>query len=450
MAWFEPEGIAATSGRLALRSEASARFERGVDPWVIDAAIGRFVELLRETSPGVTVAAGPVDARGVLPAPTAVRLRTNRANALLGTELTDGHIKELLDPIGFTVEASLAPGVQTVAVPSWRPDSAVEIDLIEEVARLYGYERIGRTVPVSSHPGALSPLQRDRRLLRQVMVGLGLAEAMPSPLLGSGDHERAGLAEDAIAISNPMVVEESLLRTSLRPGLLQALAYNESHRSLGVGLFELGHVVRGGAVTAPLPVELEHLCAVGAGRSALDAAAWWRELGVAFGVERVEVRAAERPGLHPSRTAVLVAPGESELGVVGEIDPGVLHAHGISERVAVLEVDVLAFLALPHDTRQYRRVSRYPSSDLDLAFVVADAVPAADVTEVLRRAVGEVLARIELFDIYRGAGIREGSRSLAYRLRLQADDRTLTDADVAEVRQRAIEAAGALGAVLRG
>lgn len=449
MAWFQPEPVAQTAVRLGLRSEASARFERGVDPFVIDAALGRFVELLRETSPRVAVAPGAVDARGDLPSPAATRLRTERVNRLLGIEITDGEIKQLLDPIGFTVGASLAPGVQAVSIPSWRPDCSEEIDVVEEVARHYGYERIGRAVPASAHPGTLTALQLDRRVIRQVMVGIGLSEAMPMPLLGPGDHARAGLAEDAIALANPMVAEESLLRTSLRPGLLAALGYNESHRNLGVGLFELGHVFRRPSSPGALPDEREVLTAVRAGAAAPVAAAWWRELATTLSIEGVELVAGERAGLHPTRTGVLVAPGSTEIGLAGEVDPRVLEAYGVSERVALLEVDLLRLLALPHGIPQYRRVSRYPSSDLDLAFAVPDNVPAAAVTGALSSASGELLARIELFDVYRGPGVPDGARSLAYRLRLQAPDRTLTDADVAVVREACIAAAALEGATLR-
>ena len=158
MAWFEPDGIARTAARLGLRSEASARFERGVDPFVIDAAIGRFVELLRETSPRCAGGAGR-GRRARRPAGAgARRVRTGRVNQLLGIELTDGDIKALLDPIGFAVSPTADAGVQEVAIPSWRPDCREEIDVIEEVARHYGYERIGKTVPASAHPGSLTPL----------------------------------------------------------------------------------------------------------------------------------------------------------------------------------------------------------------------------------------------------------------------------------------------------
>jgi phenylalanyl-tRNA synthetase beta chain len=450
MAWFQPESVAATSSRLGLRSEASARFERGVDPFVIDASIGRFVELLRETCPDVAVAPGAVDARGVLPPSLQVELRTERVNRVLGIALTDGDIDALLDPIGFTVDRTDRPGVQFVAIPSWRPDCSEEIDLVEEVARHYGYERIGRSVPMSAHPGRLTPLQHDRRRVRQVMVGLGLAEAMPLPLLGPGDHARAGLDEaGAITLTNPMVAEESMLRSSLRPGLLEALGYNESHRNLGVGLFELGHVFGRPAEVQPLPDERELLTAVRADADAFGAARWWRDLSGALGVDEVEVRSAAPAGLHPTRSAELLAPDGVVIGAIGEVDPNASEAHGITGRVAILEVDLLALLALPHGDAQYRRVSRYPSSDIDLAFSVPDDVPAAAVAAAVEAGAGELLARLELFDVYRGAGVLDGARSLAYRLRLQATDRTLTDTEVAQVRAACIGAALQAGATLR-
>jgi phenylalanyl-tRNA synthetase beta chain len=449
MAWFQPLAVAATAARLGLRTEASARFERGVDPFVIDAALGRFVELLRETSPRVAVAPGAVDARGVLPEPITVGVRTARVNRLLGIDITDGDIKRLLEPMGFAVGDAVADGVQPVTIPSWRPDCAEEIDILEEVARQYGYERIAKTVPPSAHPGGLTPLQQDRRRLRHVMVGIGLSEAMPTPLVAPGAHARAGLEEDAIALANPMVTEESLLRSSLRPGLLQALAYNESHRNTGVGLFELGHVYRRPTGDQPLPDERELLTAVRAGADAWTAAGWWRELADALALDGVDVEAAERPGLHPTRTARLVA-GGTEVGVLGEIDPAAAAAYGISERVAVLEVDLEHLLALDHGNPQYRRVSRYPSSDLDLAFTVPDELPAAEVARALRDATAQAVSRLELFDVYRGPAVAEGYRSLAYRLRLQATDRTLTDADVADVRAKAVAAAARVGAELRG
>jgi phenylalanyl-tRNA synthetase beta chain len=444
MAWFEPISIATTAARLGMRTEASARFERGVDPMVIDAAIGRFVELLRETAPEVAVAPGAVDARGDLPAPAVVAVRPERVNALLDTSLTAADIAALIEPIGFTVDGG------RVTVPSWRPDCTSEIDIVEEVARHYGYERLGKTVPASPHPGGLTPFQRTRRTVRQVLVGAGLDEAMPNPFLAPGDLERAGLPPDSLTITNPLAVEESILRTSLRPGLLKAVAYNASHRNTGVGLFEIGHVYLPPPPGQPLPDEREVIAAVLAGREAPAAVELWAELAQTLGVTGVQLEASSVAGLHATRSARLADGDGLLLGVVGEVDPGVLDAFGIPERAAWLEVELLPLHARGHPDRPYRRVSRYPSSDIDLAFVLADEVPAAALTAAVREGAGALLVDLHLFDVYRGAGVPAGSRSLAYRLRLQAADRTLTDADVAEVRTRAIATATAAGAVLRG
>ncbi len=443
MAWFEPVALATTAARLGLRSEASARFERGVDPMVADRAIARFVELLSETSPDVAIAPGAVDARGDLPAPAVVHVRPERVNALLATSFTMADIAALIEPIGFAVD-----GLQ-VTVPTWRPDSTSEIDIVEEVARHYGYDRLGKTVPASAHPGRLTPLQHARRQVRQVLLGAGLDEAMPGPLLAPDDLTRAGLPGEGIGLVNPLAAEESILRPSLRPGLLKSIAYNASHRATGVALFEIGHVFLPPPPGQLLPDEREVIGAALAGREAPAAVALWAELANALGVDDVALEAGAFEGLHATRTAQLVTAGGDRIGLVGEIDPGVLEDHGIAERVAWLEVELEPLHARSHPDRPYRRVSRYPSSDIDLAFVLDEAIPAATLTAALRAAAGELVADLRLFDVYRGPAVAEGHRSLAYRLRLQAADRTLTDADVASVRERSIAAAATVGASLR-
>jgi phenylalanyl-tRNA synthetase beta chain len=265
-----------------------------------------------------------------------------------------------------------------------------------------------------------------------------MSEAMPLPFLAPGDLARAGLSEDGITITNPLVAEESVLRTSLLPGLLKALAYNASHRNHGVGLFEIGHVYRPPATPQPLPDEREHLAVAQAGAEAPAAV---DVLGVIVGVlgHEHELVAAELPGLHPTRSARIRVQGE-DVGAVGEVDPDVLAGFGVPERVAWLELDLGWLLELPGAEHGYRSVSRFPSSDVDLAFEVDESVPAAAVERALRAANGELVVSVQLFDVYRGPGVADGSRSLAYRLRLQAPDRTLTDADVAAVRAQAIEA----------
>jgi phenylalanyl-tRNA synthetase beta chain len=450
MAWFLPIGIARTSRRLRLRSEASARFEKGTDPEIIDLAHRRFAELVAAS--GARLEAGTVDVRGELPDRRSVRVRTGRLNRLLGTDLAGPDIAGLLEPIGF---AATVTGEDTeVAIPSWRYDSSTEIDVVEEVARHYGYTTIGRSLPPSAHAGRLTDRQRERRRLRNLLVGRGLSEAMPLPFLAPGDLERCGLPGDGIEIANPLVAEESVLRTSLLPGLVKALATNAARRNTGVGLWEIGHVFRrpaAGPNGDGLPDEREALGVALGGRDATEAVHEWRAVAEVLSLRGVSVRNEAVPGLHPTRSARLVGPGGEAVGSVGEIDPGVLETHGIGERVGWVEVDLDVVAELPHDPHVYRPVSIYPSSDIDLAFEVDEAVPAAAVEQALRAAAGERLASLRLFDVYRGEGIAAGRRSLAYTLRLDAPDHTLTDDEVAEVRRRCIAAVEAeLPATLRG
>jgi len=447
MAWFETVGIGRTVTRTNLRSEASARFERGVDPYGMPSAIARFVELLSETCPGLVVHAGAVDARSdhLPPEHRTATVRISEVNRILGTSLTADVLPGLLDPIGFTVSGD--GDVRTVELPTWRPDSTEEIDVVEEVARHYGYDRIGKSVPKSVVHGELSERQHRRRLAREVLLGLGVSEAMPNPFLAPNALADAGVPGDAITISNPLVSEESVLRTSLRPGLLEAIAFNESHRRTGVRLFEIGHVYPPG--DGELPDEYEALTVVLAGAEAPEAVAVWRELSAALGAGARLDQSRVPTGLHATRSATLQA-GREPLGALGEVAPEVLARFDVSERVAILELDLDQLLDRRPKPAQWKPTSRYPSSDLDLAFVVPESIPAERVEKAIRQGAGNLLVDVDLFDVYRGERVPDDTRSLAYRVRLQASDRNLTDADVADVRRGVEAATTKLGAQLRG
>lgn len=446
MAWFSLVGIGQTVTRTNLRSEASARFERGVDPHGMPKAILRFAELLSETCPDLTLHAGGADAQTEhLPAADrSVDVRIAAVNRLLGTTFDADVLPGLLDPIGYTVSGDGA--VRQVVLPTWRLDSTAEVDVIEEVARHHGYDQLGKTTPKSVEPGGLTEHQQRRRVVRDVLLGLGINEAMPNPFLAPGTLAKAGLPAEAISITNPLVTEESVLRTSLRPGLLKAIAYNESHRRTGAKLFEIGHVYP--PSDGELPAEYEALTIVLAGAEAPAAMEVWRELVTNLGVGARIDQSRVPTGLHRTRTATLQA-GKDPLGAVGEVAPDVLAAFDVHERVAILELDLDQLLARPDKPAQWKPVSRQPSSDLDLAFALTDDVPAEKLDKAIRQGAGKLLVDLRLFDTYRGDRVAAGSRSLAYRLRLQATDRSLTDADVADVR-RAVEAAATkLGAELR-
>ncbi len=447
MAWWPSTMIARTSKRLRLRSEASMRYERGIDPFGIDLALDRFCELA--TAAGASVAPGLIDARGDLPPVVPIVVRTPRVNAMLGTDLSTEQIAGYLRPIGFEVAG--AGDTQDVVAPGFRPDVATEIDVIEEVARHHSYSAIPRRRPPGVHTGGLTEHQRQRRKVRATLAGLGISEALPLPFLAPDDLAKAGLDGAHVAVSNPLAAEESVLRPSLRPGLLGAVAYNASHRNRDVALFEIGHTFGVPPDGQQLPDEREVLGVILAGAEAPAAVEVWRLLAEALGLAEVTLDAVDdAPGLHPTRTAaVVIGTDRRRVGLVGEIDPRVTAAYDLGGRVAWLELELGAVLDAVR-VHTYRQVSRYPSSDIDLAFEVDDAVPAGAVEATLRAAGGDLLSEVRLFDVFRGGTVGEGRRSLAFALRFQAPDRTLTDAEVGEARRGLIEAVeSAHGATLR-
>lgn len=448
-AYFDRMAIARTSKRLGLRSEASARFERGCDPNGIERAVARYAELAYLTASGQVIVGDPLP-------PGRVRVRTARVNGLLGTELTDEEIRGHLAPIGFVAEAvDGEAGVHDVTIPTWRPDAEREVDVVEEVARHHGYANIRRTNLAIPFVGLLTPYQRERRRIRDILIGAGVSEAIGPMLLGPGDHTAAGLPEgpgDVIEADSPLIREESILRTSLLPGLLRAVAHNARHRNPTTWWFEIGHVYRRPLAGEVLPDEEERLAVALSGeRGAPDAVAVWRVLTESLRLERPALVAGTGPGLHATRTALVHTPGGDVIGAVGEVSPEALAAHEIDGRVGWIDVSLPALLGLPRRSDMQRPVSRQPSADIDLAFAVPEEVPAAAVEDALLAAGGDVLEWVRLFDVYRGEAVAAGIRSLAFKLRFSATDHTLTERELADLRQRCIDAVeSSLPARLRG
>ncbi len=480
-AYFTPMVIARTSKRLALRTEASARFERGCDPWGIDRAARRFAELLSASVPGLAVAEGSLDVRGEVAGPLQLELAVPRVNDLLGLHLDADALAGLLEPLGFGAEPSPEGGSLTVTVPTFRPDVRPapegQSDVIEEVARTYGYARLPRRHPSWPQVGGAPRYQRERAAVREVCCGLGSFEAWTPTFLAEADHHAIGLSGPSVVVANPLVSEESSLRRSMLPGLLRALAYNVDRRQGELRLFEIGTVFShpdeagravarsgaGGAATAVLPGEREVLSLLLAepeddARSAVGA---WGVLAESLrldDVRLVNVDGGSVPstaGLHPTRAALVVSgPGSTVIGAVGEVDPDVAAGFELPSvgRLGWLELDLGRLLDPAVVARRPEisaPVSRFPSSDVDLALVVPDEVPADEVGRALAAAPGELLESVDLFDVFRGESVPPGARSLAFRLRFCATDRTLTDGEVSELRQRCIDAAAALGATLR-
>ena len=464
VASFDSSSIGRTARFVGLRSEASVRFERGVDQEGVERAADRVSQLIIDAA--IAAGAGlPVVARGLLDAHPVrterrrIALRTERVNSLLGTALGPGEVEELLAPLGFTLAEAETGAVGTATdeglgtvqapakaqvfeVPSFRPDALREVDLVEEVARRLGYQELPARARRSPYVGRLSEVQALRRRLRRIMTGLNASEAWTTSIVDPRGHAREGIPDDLVLISNPMVAEESALRSDLRPGLLAAVRLNAGHRRPYVRLFEIGDVFFPPDPGQELPREREQLGLVLSfeGDGAVSAVGAWRVVAESLRLADVELQACELAGLHPARSATLLASGVA-IGTVGEIEPAVLEEIGlVGGRVGWLGLDVDLVSASPRLALEAVPVSHFPSSDVDLAFVVPEGTPAGTVESVLRSTGGELCESVRLFDVYRGPGVPTGARSLAYRVRLCALDHTLTEAEIAETRARLIEA----------
>jgi phenylalanyl-tRNA synthetase beta chain len=457
-AYFERMGIARSSKRLKLRSEASARFERGIDPDGMAAHAARAMELLVEVA-DARVAPDAVDD---YPRPFTrprIALRTTKVNGVLGTDLTDTAVIEALSPLGIEVAGA---GDELEAVPpSFRPDLEREIDLVEEVARRIGFDAIGRTVPKPrTQVGALTRIQRDRRLVADALVGAGALETMTLPLVAPGALEGLGLGTP-VSLANPLRAEESVLRTTLLPGLVAAAAFNAARGQPDVTLFEMGTVFFAPTPGSMLPDEHEMVGAVVAGTvrrrpveddrlvDVYDATDLVQVIADALGCTELEFTAGAGPGWHPLRAARITVAGEA-VGAVGELAPQIVVAAGLGGPVVAFEADLGALSASPRHVLGFTVPSPFPPSAVDLAFVVEESVPAGAIAATLRATSADLLEDLRIFDEFRADALGAGRRSLAFSLRYRAPDRTLTDAEVGELRQRAIDAVlAAHGATLR-
>ena len=430
-AYFEPRSILRTSRRLQLLTEASVRFSRGTDPEGVGEAAARASRLMVEWSGG-EVLRGAIDAGGAPPR-RRIDLRPSRVAAVLGYAVTASEAVEALEALGIDAEAGEGP--VRVDVPSFRPDLQVEADVIEEIVRVQGYDRLPSTVPGIRGSGGEQESYRLRRRVREVLVRAGLREA-PSLSYASAAHIDLMGHDRPVCVANPPSAEEPFLRTSLVPRLLEAVRRNQDRGARSIALFEVGHVFRMGD-----PVdEREHVAFVLAGgtgdglhaedrmHDVLDAKGVVELLVGALGVGW-ELDVPAGAPYHLGRSA-FVTVEDLHVGVLGEIHPGVVAELGVSGRVAVAELDVTALGARPERVVRFRDVSRFPPVRRDLAFVVGEEVPTRDIHATLEEAAGELLARSILFDVFRGGAIPSDRKSLAFALEFRAPDRTLTDEDV--------------------
>jgi phenylalanyl-tRNA synthetase beta chain len=410
---FEPLGILRTSERLGLRSEASNRWEKGIDPYLAEPAARLASELLATV--GGARWTGEIDVQGELPERAVVGFRAERADELIGLPIEPDEQRRILERLGFEVGADWS-----VTVPTWRArDVTREIDLVEEVARLR-LEDVPFTLPARREMfGQLTKEQRLRRLVEDVLLGCGLFEAYTPSLVAEDPDPKA------LRVPEPQSSEQAVLRTRLLPSLVEAVRYNLDAGNTGIALFEIARVYL--PTGEKLPEERWTLGGVAEG-------GFTRTKGVVEALHRalrVEARfeRGEDPLLHPGKTA------RFEAGVVGELRPGLIEGEWGS-----FEVDLATLFAHVPERPEYEDVITYPAVHQDLAFVVADDVAAGGLVDAAREAAGPELRELFVFDVYRGGQIPEGRKSIAFSVSFQSPERTLSDEDAAALRNRIVDA----------
>ena len=455
-AYFAPQRVRRNAFLSGLSTEASRRFERHVDPNGCKRAADRAAELLSQIAGG-TVAHGAIDR---YPAPyiePIIEMRVARCNALLGLKIPRETQRELLERLGFKVSEN--EGVIRAQIPSWRADITREIDLIEEVARLYGYDRVPVTLHEGTTAGAGRPLSsRLRERARSACLRCGLTEVTTYSLSNETAHEMAGVSSrGAVRLRNPLSEDYTMLRTSLLPSMLDVLRRNKTRR---MRAFEIGKVYY--ASEDGLADERRML---GLMLSDVPGAASWQHsarpvdfYGMKaivenvlreFGAPQPLFAPAKNPALHPGRAASIALNGE-EIGFLGEVHPQIARNWDISGRVYLARIDFDALVRHVSLVRRYQPFSKFPAVERDLALVVSQNVPAANLIDAARRAGGTLLESARVFDVYSGPGIPEGAKSLAIALRFRAPERTLTEGEIEEVMAEIVASEKRLGAEIRG
>lgn len=470
-AHFEPTSVSRTFRRHGLPSEASKRFERGVDPQVPYAAAKRAAKLLTTHGGGQITAETVV---GSAPAPHTVSLRSGLISDILGTRVEQDESLRLLTAASIDVTA-LGDSL-TVTAPSWRNDLVDPYDVIEEVGRHVGFDRIGMTLPVPPVTRSLDPAIRDRRAAMRAVAALGFTEVLSLPFMSVAEVDQLSVPEgdprrSLVKLANPLSETHGHLRTTLLPGLFSAIARNTSRSMTDLALFEKGKVFfDGGEPAAPrlgvterpseedlaalddaLPAQPETLAAVvtgnwkPAGWDGPAVAADWTHVvafaetaAAAVGVE-LDRRNAEMAPWHPGRCAELSVNG-IVIGHAGELHPAVIAAFRLPERTCAVEFNADLLLGHAVQGGEITPLAGFPLAKEDVALIVDAEVAASEVEAALAEGAGELLESIALFDVYTGDQVGEGKKSLAFGLRFRAD-RTLKDAEAAEARQNAVKVA---------
>ena len=458
---FSKNSIRNTSKKLGIRTEASSRFEKGIPAELSEVAADRVCKLVELTGAG-TVLAGAADCYPVPQKKVEILVRTSKVNSVLGTDLSSDDIAAILKRLGI-ISKQAENDTLLVGQPYYRLDLCEEIDIIEEVARIYGYDKLEKTIHSDSIEASLSKSWMLRDDIRNILTGFGLSEIQTYSFVSPSGIGLIGAEDDPeknafVKLINPLGEENSVMRTTLLPELISALARNYNHSAKTCRLFEIGNTFKNHLNEEGLPTEAFSLCTgvYGEGFDFYFLKGCVLYLFKKFGLaEPVFEPVDDIPTFHPGRCALIKGQSDGDsspilYGTIGELHPDVSARFGIEERISVFEINYDLLISLAVLDRGYTPLPKYPAVLRDIALVVDDNTPVSALLEIIRKRGGKILEKVELFDVYRGKQVPEGKKSLAFGLAFRDPGKTLTDEDAGRAMAKIIKGLSEeAGAILR-
>ncbi|SES79903.1 phenylalanine--tRNA ligase subunit beta [[Clostridium] polysaccharolyticum] len=441
-ACFDGTNIRLSGKKLGMRTDAQAKFEKGLDPNTAKLAIDRACELIEELGAGEVVG-GYVDEYENVNEPVKVGYNPEKINKLLGTDISEEEMAGYFKMIDFEVDETN----KELTIPTWRQDIHCLADVAEEVARFYGYDNIPTTLPKGSANGSLSLKLRMENIARNVAEQFGFSEAMTYSFESPKVFEKLRIEQedslrDAIVISNPLGEDYSIMRTSTLNGMLTSLATNYNRRNKDVRLYEIANIYIPKALPlTELPDERTQLTLgmFGAG-DFFDLKGIVEEFLEKAGLRGLETYdpASKKPFLHPGRQANIIYDG-TVIGYLGEVHPEVSETYGIGERVYIADIDMPEVVSRANFDIKYKGIAKYPAVTRDISMVMEKSIMVGQIEEVIRKCGGKLLEELRLFDVYEGSQIKEGYKSVAYSISFRANDRTLADQDVNTIMDKILK-----------
>ncbi len=467
-AYFDPANNRRTTKFLGLRTEASLRFEKGLDPEMIPLALDRSAALVGDLAGG-EIAKGKIDIDHTTKEKLTIKMNPDRVNKFLNLELSEDYMQGILEKLGFGVE--VRDKNFSVEVPTFRKNDVTrEVDLAEEIARIYGYDKIPLKLPGNLvDQRSKSRKEALKEEVRHMLYGMGFSEVITYSFVSPSFLKILRLTDDesdyskVVKIKNPLNEDQSIMRTTLIPSLLDVLKYNYSRKQKKVLIFEIAKTYFAIENEEGLPMERDYL--TGIMFRAKDIKDLWEKgkiydyydvKGViegllnALNIKRYEFKPLEIEFLHPYRGATLEVERE-KVGILGELHPEIGSELGIDDRIGIFELDIEKLLSKVKSFVIYKKLPRYPGVYRDIAFLIREGILISEVNDVFRSFSDPLLKDYKIFDIYKGEGIEPGYKSLAYSLFFQAVDRTLTDEDVDKIMDELrLYLRDRLGAIFRG